>query len=98
MRLKNAQREKERKALEEKMRQEDEAADAAEAGRMARSWRRSRYHERSITIPYATQAIPIRSTTTATTASMAVRIWGNGGREEHGDDGNPEGAAPHRDH
>ena len=31
MRLKNAQREKERKALEEEIRQEDEAADAAEA-------------------------------------------------------------------
>jgi DnaJ family protein C protein 17 len=31
MRLKNAQREKERKALEEQLRKEDEAADAAEA-------------------------------------------------------------------
>jgi DnaJ family protein C protein 17 len=31
MRLKNAQREKERKALEEELIREDEAADAAEA-------------------------------------------------------------------
>jgi DnaJ family protein C protein 17 len=31
MRLKNAQREKERKALEAKLMKEDEAADAAEA-------------------------------------------------------------------
>jgi DnaJ family protein C protein 17 len=31
MRLKNAQREKERKALEEQLRREDEAADAAAA-------------------------------------------------------------------
>lgn len=35
MRLKNAQRDKERKALEEQLRQEDEAADAAEAAAAA---------------------------------------------------------------
>ena len=35
MRLKNAQREKERKALEEQLRKEDEAEDAAEAARQA---------------------------------------------------------------
>ena len=35
MRLKNAQREKERKALEEQLTREDEAADAAEAAAAA---------------------------------------------------------------
>lgn len=37
MRLKNAQREKERKALEEQLRREDEAADAAEAAGQTKS-------------------------------------------------------------